>query len=210
MGPDAEEKIRIMVVDDHAMVRRGLRSFLSYDGLEVIGEAADGAEAVALFRNLQPDITIMDVRLPVKSGIMATEEIVREFPQARIIVVTTFEGDGYIHAALEAGACAYLLKNALEREIVDAIRTVHRGKKVLAPAVASTLAESYLKVRLTPREREVLQLMSKGLRNREIGDVLGTTEGTVKTQVRQILAKLDVEDRTEAVSIALQRGLVEN
>ncbi len=192
------------------MVREGLRSFLSSEpDFIVVGEAANGDQAVALFHQLHPDIVIMDVRLPGKSGIAATEEIVASHPEARIIVVTTFEGDGYIYAALEAGAWAYLMKDAVRTEIIAAIRTVHAGKRVLAPAAASILAASLPRLQLTPREMAVLRLLVKGLRNREIGEVLGTTEGTIKMQVKAILSKLDVSDRTEAVSVALQRGLVD-
>ena len=208
---DRDERVRILLVDDHAVVREGLRSFLeSEQTFSVVGEAADGIEAVDAFLKHRPDITIMDVRLPKQSGIEATQKIVSQYPDARIIVMTTFEGDGYIHAALEAGAWAYLLKDAMRHELIAAIQTVHRGKRVLAPSVASAVAASWPRVHLTPRELEVLALIAKGMRNREIGDVLGTTEGTVKMQVKSILSKLDVTDRTEAVSTAIRRGLIEN
>jgi two-component system NarL family response regulator len=200
----------MLLVDDHAIVREGLRSFLEAGGEAVIvAEAGDGKTAIDLFRLHRPDITIMDVRLPGMSGIAATETIIREFPDAKIIVLTTFENDGYVHAALDAGAWAYLIKDTMRHDLMDAVKKVHAGKRVLAPSVASTLAGSLPRIRLTVRETEVLTLMAKGLRNREIGEVLGTTEGTIKVQVRQILIKLDVTDRTEAVTLALQKGLIE-
>lgn len=208
--PAAQSHIRILIVDDHEVVREGLRSFLSSErDFVVVGEAADGDGAVAVFRRTNPDVVIMDVRLPGKSGIAATEEIIAANPEARIIIVTTFEGDGYVRAALEAGAWAYLTKDAVRNEIISAIRTVHGGKRVLAPLAAAALAANMPRLQLTPREMEVLRLMTKGLRNREIGEVLGTTEGTIKMQVKAVLSKLDVTDRTEAVSVALQRGLTD-
>jgi two-component system NarL family response regulator len=200
----------MLLVDDHAIVREGLRSFLEAGGEAVIvAEAGDGQAAIELFRRHRPDITIMDVRLPGMSGIEVTEKVIREFPDAKIIVLTTFENDGYVHAALDAGAWAYLIKDTMRNELLDAVKKVHSGKKVLSPSVASTLAGSLPRIRLTAREMEVLTLMAKGLRNREIGEALGTTEGTVKVQVKQILIKLDVTDRTEAVTQALQKGLIE-
>ena len=202
--------IRVLLVDDHAVVREGLRSFLESErDIVVVGEAADGDSAVIAYQSQLPDITIMDVRLPGKSGVTATQEIVAAHPEAKVIVVTSFEGDGYIHAALEAGAWAYLLKDALRAEIISAIRVVHGGKKVLGPAAASALAANIPRMKLTPRELQVLELMAKGLRNREIGEILGTTEGTIKMQVKSVLSKLDATDRTEAATVALQRGLID-
>lgn len=202
--------IQIILIDDHEIVREGLRSFLSSeDGLLVVGEAADADTGVNLYKALSPHIVVMDLRLPGKNGIQATREIVDFDPSARVIVITTADGEAHIHAALEAGAWAYLQKDALRKEIVSAIRTVHAGRRVLASSVAATLAASLPRAVLSPREHEVLVLMAKGLRNREIGEALGTTEGTVKMQVKAILSKLDVTDRTEAVAVALQRGIID-
>ncbi len=199
--------IRILLVDDHAILRAGLRAFLeAEDDFRVVAEAEDGNEAVALYKLHQPDITLMDLRLPGKTGLAATKEILESDPQGRIIVVSTYEGDGYIYGALEAGAWAYLLKDLLRTELTHAIRTVHNGKRLLASDSAVKLADGLLRLSLTGRELQVLELVSKGLRNREIAAIISTTEGTVKMHLKHILKKLDATDRTEAVTIAAQRG----
>ncbi len=199
--------IRVLLVDDHNILRAGLRAFLeAEDDFQVIGEAENADQAVALYKLHNPDITLMDLRLPGKSGLAATEEILAYDPEARIIVVTTYEGDGYIYGALEAGAWAYLLKDLMRTELSNAIRTVHNGKKLLASDSAVELAAGMQRLSLTARELQVLELVSKGLRNREIAGIIGTTEGTVKMHLKHILSKLDATDRTEAVTIAVQRG----
>jgi len=208
-GEASPSTVRILLVDDHSVVRAGLRAFLeTEDDFRVVGEAENGEEAITLYRQHKPDITLMDLRLPGKSGLAATEEILDSDPDARIIVVTTYEGDGYIYGALEAGAWAYLVKDSLRAELIGAIRVVHNGKRLLAPAAALEMAEGVVRLRLTPRELQVLELVGKGLRNREVAGVISTTEGTVKMHLKHILNKLGATDRTEAVTIAAQRGYI--
>lgn len=198
-----------MTVDDHPIFRGGVVALLSaYPDLELVADGSDGQQAVELFRIHRPDVTLMDLSMPVMGGVQAIEEIVAQFPEARIIALTTWEGDGDIHRALDAGARGYLLKDAVSREVAEAIRTVHRGGRVLPPVVAQRLAEFTPRVDLTERELEVLNHMAKGMSNREIGTELGRTEATVKVHVLHILEKLEAGDRTEAVTIALKRGII--
>ena len=201
--------IRVMTVDDHPIFRDGLTALLAfYKDFELVAEASDGAQAVALFRTHRPDVTLMDLSMPVMGGAQATEAITAEFPDAHIIALTTYEGDADIHRALEAGARGYLLKDALRNQVADAIRSVHRGGRVVPPTVAQKLAEFTPRIELTDREREVLALMAKGQSNKEIADSIGRTEATVKVHVLHILSKLDVDDRTAAVTVALKRGMI--
>jgi DNA-binding NarL/FixJ family response regulator len=201
--------IRVMTVDDHPIFRDGLAALLAfYKDLELVAEAADGAQAVAMFRMYRPDVVLMDLSMPVMGGARATEAITSEFPDARIIALTTYEGDADIHRALEAGARGYLLKDALRNQVADAIRAVHRGGRVVPAAVAQKLAEYTPRVELTDRELEVLSLMAKGQSNKEIADSIGRTEATVKVHVLHILSKLGVDDRTAAVTVALKRGMI--
>jgi DNA-binding NarL/FixJ family response regulator len=201
--------IRVMTVDDHPIFRDGLAALLAfYKDLELVAEAADGAQAVAMFRTHRPDVVLMDLSMPVMGGARATETITSEFPDARIIALTTYEGDADIHRALEAGARGYLLKDALRNQVADAIRAVHRGGRVVPAAVAQKLAEYTPRVELTDRELEVLSLMAKGQSNKEIADSIGRTEATVKVHVLHILSKLGVDDRTAAVTVALKRGMI--
>jgi two-component system, NarL family, response regulator len=200
--------IRVMAVDDHPIFRDGLAALLAfYKDFELVAEAVDGAQAVQLFRVHRPDVTLMDLSMPVMGGAQATEAITSEFPDARIIALTTYEGDADIHRALEAGARGYLLKDALRNQIADAIRSVHRGGRVVPPTVAQKLAEYTPRIELTERELEVLSLMAKGQSNKEIADSIGRTEATVKVHVLHILSKLGVDDRTAAVTVALKRGM---
>lgn len=202
-------RIRVMTVDDHPIFRGGVVALLSaYPDLELVAEAGDGQEAVALFRIHRPDVTLMDLSMPVMGGVQAIEEIVTEFPGARIIALTTFEGDSDIHRALDAGARGYLLKDVLSRQVAEAIRQVHRGGRALPLAVAQRLAEFTPRVDLTDREVEVLGHLAKGMSNKEIAAELGRTEATVKVHVVHILEKLEAGDRTEAVTIALRRGII--
>jgi DNA-binding NarL/FixJ family response regulator len=203
------ERIRILVVEDHHIVRQGLVALLAtIPDMTVVAEAADGKQAIGLFRQHRPDITLMDLRLPAMSGVEAVEQIRREFPLARIIVLTTFDGDEDIYRALQAGARGYLLKGMFGDELMDAIRAVHSGKSRIPPMVAERLAERMGGPSLTGRELEVLELIVLGNSNKEIGGELAISEATVKTHINSILDKLGVTDRTQAVRTALQRGIV--
>ncbi len=201
--------IRVMLVDDHYLVRVGLANIIALeDDMSVCGEAGNADQALALFRKEQPDVTLMDLRLPGRSGADATAAIRAEFPSARIIVLSTYAGDEEIFAALQAGAMSYLLKSVQREELVSTIRKVSTGQRHLPPEVASRLAGRLPRSQLSPRELDVLRLMVVGKRNREIADALSISEGTVKIHVSNILLKLGVSDRTEAVTTALQRGIV--
>jgi len=208
-GAAAAPRTRIMTVDDHPIFRDGLAALISiYSDFELVAEAGDGAEAIVQYRQHLPDVTLMDLGLPVMGGAKATAVIRSEFPDARVIVLTTFEGDGDIHRALEAGARGYLLKDSVRTQVADAIRAVHRGGRVVPAAVAQKLAEHTPRVSLTERELEVLALLARGLSNKEIADAIGRTEATVKVHVLHVLSKLGVDDRTSAVTVALKRGLI--
>lgn len=201
--------IRVLVVEDHNVVRQGLVALLKVvDGLEVVGEAADGVEAVDQFRKHQPDVTLMDLRLPRLSGVEAIQRIRQEAPQARVIVLTTYDGDEDIYRALKAGARAYLLKGMTGEDLVTTIRAVHAGKSHIPPAIAEKLAERMGTEDLTPREFDVLEQIVNGMSNKEIATVLGVSEATVKTHINSLLGKLGVTDRTQAATAAIQRGIV--
>ncbi len=203
------EPIRILVVEDHHVVRQGLVALIrSVPDMTVVGEASDGQQGVALFRELKPDVAIMDLRLPVMTGVEAITKIRREFPQARIIVLTTFDGDEDIYRALQAGARGYLLKDMFGDDLMDAIRAVHAGKSRIPDTVAQRLADRMAGPELTGREMDVLRLIVAGRSNKEIGGDLFISEATVKTHVNSLLGKLGVTDRTQAATTALQRGLV--
>jgi DNA-binding NarL/FixJ family response regulator len=203
------QPIRILIVEDHHVVRQGLAALLAtVEGMVVIGEAADGQHGVEMFRQHQPDVTIMDLRLPVLSGVEAITKIRQDFPAARIIVLTTFDGDEDIYRALQAGARGYLLKDMSGDELMEAIRTVHAGRSRIPAAVAQRLADRVGGHDLTPRELDVLRLIVTGKSNKEIGSALKISEATVKTHINSLLGKLGVTDRTQATTTALQRGLV--
>lgn len=203
------EAIRVLIVEDHNVVRQGLVALLNVvDGLTVVGEAADGLEAIEQFRKHQPDITLMDLRLPRLSGVEAIKRIRQEAPQARVIVLTTYDGDEDIYRALKAGARAYLLKGMTSDDLVTTIRAVHAGKSHIPPAIAERLAERMGTEDLTPREFDVLQEIVHGKSNKEIATALGVSEATVKTHINSLLGKLGVTDRTQAATAALQRGIV--
>ena len=205
----ARPRIRVMTVDDHPIYRDGLASLIGlYDDLELVAEAGDGAVAVELFRAHRPDVTLMDLSMPGVSGAEAIDAITTEFPGARIIALTTYEGDADIRRALAAGARGYLIKSVVRMELADAIRAVHGGHQAIPAAVAHRLAQSTRHVELTDREVEVLRLLAKGLRNKDVARAIGRTEATVKAHVLHILQKLEVADRTEAVTVALQRGII--
>ena len=202
--------IRILAVDDHPLLREGIAALIgSEEDMELVGEASTGREAIQSFRKLQPDITLMDLQMPDMNGIDAIGAIRGEFPDARIIVVTTHPGDVQVSRALKAGARAYLLKGMLRKELLDTIRCVHGGQKRLSCEVAAEIAEHATDDTLTPREIDVLRLVGAGNANKEIGARLSLTEVTVKSHVKNILAKLGANDRTHAVTIALKRGIID-
>jgi DNA-binding NarL/FixJ family response regulator len=206
----APHPIRILVVDDHAVVRMGLVSLIhSEPDLEVVGEAEDGQQAIDLFRRTHPDIVVTDLRMPVLDGVALTQAVCRETPSAGVVVLSSYEGDEEIYRALEAGARGYLLKkDTLGNDLVEAIRAVHGGHHHIPPAVAATLAERMHRSELTPRELDVLAAIASGLSNKRIADRLAIAEGTVKIHVTNILSKLAVADRTEAVTAAIRRGIL--
>jgi two-component system NarL family response regulator len=199
----------VLVVEDHHVVRQGLVALLNVvDGLEVVGEAADGVEAIAQFRKCQPDITLVDLRLPRLSGVEVIERVRMETPQARFIVLTTYDGDEDIYRALQAGAKAYLLKGMTSEELIATIRMVHAGKSYIPPEIAQKLAERMGTKELTPREFDVLEQIVRGKSNKEIATELTISEATVKTHINSLLSKLGVTDRTQAATAAIQRGIV--
>lgn len=201
--------IRLLIADDHPVVREGLAAMLNRRAdMTVVGEASSGREALALYRREQPDVTLMDLRMPELGGVEAIATLRAEFPNARFIVLTTYDGDEDIARALKAGAQAYLLKDTPRDELLDAIRAVHAGGKRIAPEMAAKLADRLTTPELTERELEVLKLIVAGQSNKEIGATLAITEGTVKVHVNNLLGKLGVSDRTQAVTEALRRGIV--
>ena len=202
-------KIRILCVDDHPIVREGLANILALQSdMELIGAAESGAQALEFFRKMQPDITLVDLRLPDMSGHELTRQILAQSPHARVIVLTSFEGDADIERALAAGARGYVVKGIVREELLGAIRTVHAGRKHVHGPVAEKLAEHLGSEKLSERELQVLQEMAAGKRNKEIGADLSIAEDTVKMHVKNILEKLQVSDRTEAVTVALRRGIL--
>lgn len=205
----ATHTIRVLCVDDHSLVRKGIASILANErDIQLVGEAPNGRVAVELFRQHQPDVTLMDLRMPEVDGIEATRMIRHEFPEAKIIALTSFDGDQDIYRALEAGVRGYLLKEMVHTEVLNAIRVVDSGRRLLPQEVSDRLSGYFPQVVLTPREVEVLTLVAQGLANKEVAARLGTASGTVKMHVQNILAKLDATDRTHAVTIALARGII--
>ncbi len=198
-----------MTADDHPVVRKGISAIVANEpDMSIVGEAADGVDAVAMYDKYSPDVVLMDLRMPRLDGIAATRAIVAAHPDAHVVALTSYEGDADIYRALDAGACGYLIKDMVGSDVVGAIRTAAAGRRVVPPSVAGRLAEFTPRVDLTPREVEVLRLTAKGLRNRDIARVIGRTEETVKVHLKNIMAKLEVEDRTEAVTLGLQRGII--
>ena len=207
---DDTRRIRVLCVDDHPIVRQGIGSLLGVQpDMTLVAEASNGREAIQEFRAHRPDITLMDLQMPEMSGLDAISAIRAEFPDARIIVLTTYAGDVQALRALQAGARGYLLKNALHKELIDTIRAVHAGKKALSPDVSFELAEHATDDALTPAEIRVLRLIAEGNANKEIARALALSEETVKGQVRNILSKLGAKDRTHAAMIGLKRGIIE-
>ena len=201
---------RVLCVDDHPVVRDGLIAIIGTEpDMRVMDEAGDGHEAIAKYRRHQPDIVVMDLRMPTLGGVEATALIRSEFPDAHIIVLTTYEGDENIHRALEAGAEGYLLKASVRKELVQTIRDVLAGHRHISPAVAARLAQHTPRIALTDRELQVLNHIARGLRNKEIGAALTIAEDTVKIHIKNIFGKLKVIDRTAAVVNASQRGIIQ-
>lgn len=202
--------IRILTVDDHALLREGIAALVNGEAdMKLVAEARNGEEAVEKFRTHRPDVTLMDLQMPTLNGIEAIQLIESEFPGARIIVLTTYTGDAQVLRALKAGARGYVLKGQVHRELLDAIRAVHAGQKRIPPEIASELAERAADDELTEREIEVLQLIAAGNANKVIADELSISQDTVKSHVSSILSKLGANDRTHAVMIGLQRGIIE-
>jgi DNA-binding NarL/FixJ family response regulator len=222
------QRIRTLIVDDQALVRRGLALILSFEpDIDVLGEAADGIEAVEMARRLRPDVVLMDLNMPRKSGVAATREITAALPQTRVLVLTTMEADQNVFDALRAGALAYLLKDATEAEVLEGIRSVHRGESRLTPQIARKVLDQFRRLsELAPRpdhkalsnddptaalnekETKVLQLIAEGKSNKQIAGLLFLAEGTVKNYVSEILAKLDARDRTRAVLKAITLRII--
>jgi DNA-binding NarL/FixJ family response regulator len=207
---DISAQIRILAVDDHILVREGIALLLSAEpDMALIGEACNGREAIQQFRAHRPDITLMDLQMPEMNGLDAIISIRGESPEAKIIVLTTYQGDVQILRALKAGARGYLLKNTLHKELLDTIRAVHAGKKALSPEASYEIAEHATDDALTPAEINVLRLIAAGNANKQIADQLSITEETVKGRVKNILSKLGANDRTQAAMIGLKRGIIE-
>jgi DNA-binding NarL/FixJ family response regulator len=208
MSTDAV-KIRVLAVDDHPLLREGVAALIADEpDIALAGEACDGREAVDQFRRLRPDVTLMDLQMPNVNGIEATTIIRAEFPDARIVVLTTYTGDVQVPLALKAGASGYLLKNAIRTELLSTIRAVHAGRKVLSSEITFALASHAAGQALSPSETRVLALIADGLSNKEIAARLSMSEEAVKGQIKNILAKLDARDRTHAAVIALRNGLI--
>ncbi|HJU55944.1 MAG TPA: response regulator transcription factor [Pyrinomonadaceae bacterium] len=205
----SSNQIRVMVVDDQGVVRQGIVALINtVADMTVVAEGTNGQEAIDLFRAHQPDVTLMDLRMPVVGGVEAITRIRREFPNARVIVLTTFDGDEDIYRSLQAGAQGYLLKDMFFDELEDAVRKVHAGSRRIPTVVAERLAERMSGSDLTGRELEVLEQIVRGKSNKEIGNLLHISEATVKSHINNILSKLGVSDRTQAATTALQRGIV--
>lgn len=209
MSADASP-IRVLVVDDHQLIRVGIATLLLPEpDMKLVGEASNGREAISKFRECNPDITLMDLQMAEMSGFDAILAIRDEFPGARIIVLTTYTGDAQAHRAIKAGAQGYLLKNLLHKELLQTIRAVHAGRRVVAVDIAAQVAEHAGEENLTPKEIEVLRLIASGNANKEVAAHLNITEETVKSRVKNILEKLGANDRTHAVTIGLKRGIIE-
>ena len=203
-------RIRILAVDDHPIVREGIAALIAIQpDMVLVGEASDGREAIQQFRTHRPDVTVMDLQMPEMNGLDALLAIRNEFPDAKVVMLTTYKSDVQIVRALKAGACGYLLKNALHKELLETIRAAFKGKRMVSPEASLEIVEHSMEDQLTPAEVSVLQLIAAGRANKEIADQLSSTEESVKSRVRSILSKLGASDRTHAVTIALKRGIIE-
>lgn len=206
----SDQKIRILVVDDHPVLRDGVAAILANQAdMEMVGEARNGGEAVERFRALRPDVTLMDLQMPGMNGVAAIAAIRSDYPGARIIVLTTYTGDVQAVRALKAGAVGYLLKNSLRTELIDAIRDVHRGQRRVQRDVADEIALHVIDEVLTEREIAILRLVAIGMANKQVASELGLSEETIKGHLKNIFSKLDVADRTHAVTVAARRGIIE-
>lgn len=208
-GDQVQPPITVMAVDDHPIFLEGIASILDSDaGVRLVAQALDGNAALVRYRELRPDVTLMDIQMPGMDGIAATRAILAEFPEARIVVLTTYEGDGYVLAAIEAGAFAYILKSSLRSDLLALVRSVHQGYRSRALNVTHELQHCLTSERLTARELDVLCLVAQGQSNKRVGVLLGISEETVKTHMKNILMKLGASDRAHAVALALGRGLL--
>jgi DNA-binding NarL/FixJ family response regulator len=204
------EKIRVAIADDHPVVCKGLSAIIQSEaGMQVVGEASDGRQLVQMFRELTPDVTLIDLRMPVMSGLDAVRAIRKDYPHAGIIILTTYKGDEDIYRGLSAGAQGYLLKGMANHELIDAIRNVHMGLRYVPQPVLDSLASRPPNSELSSRELQVLRLIVKGMSNKQIAEALGISQSTVKWHVNIVLARLNVADRTAAAVTALRRGIVE-
>jgi DNA-binding NarL/FixJ family response regulator len=212
MPPVGSEQrpISILVVDDHPMLREGVAAVLQLrEDMQLVGEAENGAEAVARFRELRPDIVLMDLQMPEMNGVQAIEAIRREAPHAKIVVLTTYEGDVQALRAMKAGAAGYLLKSSLRKELIETIREVHAGRKHLSAEIAGKIAVHAIDEQLSDREVDILRLVAEGHANKQIAWKLAISEETVKAHLKNIFGKLDVTDRTRAVTVAVRRGIID-
>lgn len=201
--------IRVLVADDHPAIRVGMAAVLSQEtDIELVGEAENGARALALYREHQPHVVLMDLRMPVMDGVQSIQAIRKEFPDARILALTTFDGDADIRRALDAGASGYMLKDMLLIDVINAVRAVYRGEQVIPANIAARLAAYQEIENLSPRESEILTLVAQGLSNKDVARAIGRTSETVKIHLKSIFVKLGVTRRTEAVTTALARGLI--
>jgi len=206
---EAPSSIRVLLADDHAIVRNGVAQILNEErGMGVVAEAADGEQAVELFARIRPDVALVDLRMPKLEGVQVVEQIREQFPDAAIVILTTYDTDNDIERALRAGAKAYLVKDVSPQDLVACVRAVHAGRTWVSPDVAAKLVARVTNVRPTERELAVLRLLADGKSNREIGEALGISDGTVKIHVTHLLAKLGVTSRAEAIATAVRRGLV--
>jgi DNA-binding NarL/FixJ family response regulator len=210
MTSDAQKQIRILTVDDHPLLREGIAAVVQMQSdMKIVGEAEDGVQAIEAYRRLQPDVVLMDIQMPKLGGIDAIGEIRREFPNARVIVLTTYAGDVHALRALRAGAAGFLLKGTLRKELLNTIRAVDSGRRHIPPEIAQEIAFHAGDDALSEREISVLRAVAEGKANKEIARAFSLSEDTVKAHLKSIFAKLDVDDRTEAVTVALKRGIID-
>src|SRR6266404_2493039 len=210
MSQQTKNIIRILTVDDHPLLREGIAAILALQSdMQLVGEAEDGTQAIKIFRELRPDVTLMDLQMPILNGVETIARIRKDFPDARIIVLTTYAGDVQALRAMRAGAAGYLLKGALRRDLLDAIRAIHGGRRYLSPEIAQQIALHSSEDGLSEREIGVLRLVALGKANKEIAGELSVSEDTVKAHLKSIFAKLNVGDRTQAVTLALKRGIID-